>query len=116
MAEMLTVWLIRTFTHDLVEHIGGASLPDDVKRQLGIGNSTGLGMAPFLVSHPLLLHSWMISRETALSRVRMANVSVEKAEELLKLSCRAAQHLQEWNNPDAKHQARIIKLLSLIHI
>ena len=110
MAEMLTVWLIRTFTHDLIEHIGGASLPDDVKRQLGIGNSTGLGMAPFLVSHPLLLHSWMISRETALSRVRMANVSVEIAEELLKLACRAARHLQEWNIPDPNHQARIIEL------
>jgi hypothetical protein len=23
MAEMLTVWLIRTFTHDLIEHMGG---------------------------------------------------------------------------------------------
>ncbi|MDT2073186.1 MAG: hypothetical protein RMX60_06925, partial [Planktomarina sp.] len=32
MAEMLTVWLIRTFTHDLVEHVGGSQLPDIVKR------------------------------------------------------------------------------------
>jgi hypothetical protein len=71
MAEMLTVWLIRTFTHDLVEHVGGGALPVSVKRQLGIGNSTGLGMAPFLVSHPLLLHSWMVCRETALARVRV---------------------------------------------
>ena len=55
MAEMLTVWLIRNFTHDLVEHVGGKVLPRDLKRQLGVGNSTGLGMAPFLVSHPICL-------------------------------------------------------------
>ena len=110
MAEMLTVWLIRNFTHDLIEHVGGASLPDKVKRQLGIGNSTGLGMAPFLVSHPLLLHSWMISRETALARVRVADVSTVKAEQLIKLALRAAQHLAEWNIPDPIHQDRIIKL------
>ncbi|NNK77160.1 MAG: hypothetical protein HKP40_00470, partial [Litoreibacter sp.] len=70
MAEMLTVWLIRGFTHDLVEHVGGAVLDRDLKRHLGIGNSTGLGMAPFLVSHPDLLNNWMLVRETALARVR----------------------------------------------
>ena len=110
MAEMLTVWLIRTFTHDLVEHVGGGKLPDNVKRQLGIGNSTGLGMAPFLVSHPLLLHSWMICRETALARVRVTEVDVDKALQLIALSRRSAQHLLEWNIPDPLHQARIVKL------
>ena len=70
MAEMLTVWLIRGFTHDLVEHLGGRPLERHLKRHLGIGNATGLGMAPFLVSHPLLLDAWMQVRETALSRVR----------------------------------------------
>ena len=110
MAEMLTVWLIRTFTHDLVEHVGGKVLPRDLKRQLGVGNSTGLGMAPFLVSHPMLLHSWMISRETALARVRVAAVSEERAGRLLDLSRRAGQHLLEWNIPDTDHQARIVAL------
>jgi len=110
MAEMLTVWLIRSFTHDLVEHVAGGALPDHVKRQLGIGNSTGLGMAPFLVSHPLLLHSWMVCRETALARVRAAAVDVDVATQLLILSRRAAQHLLEWNIPDPLHQARIVKL------
>ena len=110
MAEMLTVWLIRTFTHDLVEHVGGSQLPDIVKRQLGIGNSTGLGMAPFLVSHPLLLHSWMVCRETALARVRVAEIDLETAAQLVTLSRRVAQHLLEWNIPDPMHQARIVKL------
>ena len=110
MAEMLTVWLIRTFTHDLVEHVGGGKLPDHVKRQLGIGNSTGLGMAPFLVSHPLLLHSWMICRETALARVRVTEFGMDTAVQLIDLSRRAAQHLLEWNIADPLHHARIVKL------
>ena len=59
-AEMLIVWLIRGFTIDLVEHIARARSPDTfipmergIKRHLGVGNATGLGMAPFLVNHPI---------------------------------------------------------------
>ncbi|RWE64452.1 MAG: hypothetical protein EOS42_32380, partial [Mesorhizobium sp.] len=76
-AEMLTVWLIRSFTFDLVDHIarrrnpaGAARLAPELRRALGVGNATGLGMAPFLVRHPLLTHSWFLARETALARVR----------------------------------------------
>lgn len=76
-AEMLAVWLIRCFQIDLVEHMakakGGAraaQLAPALKRRIGIGNATGLGMAPFLVNHPRLLNAWITARETALSRVR----------------------------------------------
>ena len=75
--EMLTVWLIRSFTVDLVNHLaaarGGPSavpLDQDLRRRLGVGNSTGLGMAPFLIKHPTLLNNWMMAREQALARVR----------------------------------------------
>lgn len=111
MAEMLTVWLIRTFTHDLVEHLGGAPLDRGLKRILGIGNSTGLGMAPFLVSHPVLLHNWIAARETALARVRgLDQITPEDAARLLNLADRAARHLDEWEVPDTDHQARIAAL------
>ncbi|KIN63776.1 hypothetical protein Z946_2650 [Sulfitobacter noctilucicola] len=107
-AEMLTVWLIRHFTHDLAEHVGGATLDPALKRHLGIGNSTGLGMAPFLVNHPVLLNNWMLARETALARVR----AIERLDDLQQqhlrhLALRAEQHLNEWNVPDPVHQARI---------
>lgn len=76
-AEMLSVWLTRAFTVDLVEHLaaarGGAKvvrLDPALRRGLGVGNSTGLGMAPFLIRHPLLLNNWMAAREEALARVR----------------------------------------------
>lgn len=75
--EMLTVWLIRAFTVDIVEHMaaamGGdhaARLDPALRRGLGVGNSTGLGMAPFIVRHPVLLNNWIMAREEALARVR----------------------------------------------
>lgn len=76
-AEMLTVYLIRTFVRDLVQHManvrGGPAtvqLDPDLARRLGIGNSTGLGMAPFLINHPQLFNNWITVREEALARVR----------------------------------------------
>lgn len=107
-AEMLTVWLIRHFTHALVEHVGRGTLDADIKRHLGIGNSTGLGMAPFLVNHPVLLNNWMLVRETALARVRaVAVLSSAQIARIGILGARAAAHLAEWQVPDAGHQGRI---------
>lgn len=85
-AEMLAVWLIRSFSLDLVEHMarmaGGAravQITPALRRRLGIGNSTGLGMAPFLVNHPALLSAWMTARETALARIRALPDATEDA-------------------------------------
>ncbi|EBA10762.1 hypothetical protein RCCS2_11167 [Roseobacter sp. CCS2] len=101
MAEMLTVWLIRGFTHDLAEHVGGGTLSREAKRHLGIGNSTGLGMAPFLVNHPLLLDAWMSVRETAIARVRaIERLDEDQIGRIYELVIRAAQYLAEWNVPD----------------
>ncbi|WP_323716401.1 hypothetical protein [Paracoccus aminovorans] len=76
-AEMLSVWLTRNFCADLVDHLAAAQggnravrLDRATRRSLGVGNSTGLGMAPFLVRHPVLLNNWMQAREEALARVR----------------------------------------------
>jgi hypothetical protein len=75
--EMLTVWLIRAFVADLAEHMAGrrggdraARFDPALRRALGIGNATGLGMAPFLVNHPDLLNNWIAAREAAIARVR----------------------------------------------
>ncbi|SDF67171.1 hypothetical protein [Thalassobaculum litoreum] len=114
-AEMLAVWLIRGFTLDLVEHIarrrGGAqaaTLAPGYRRYLGIGNSTGLGMAPFLVNHPLLLHNWIAARETALARVR----GIERAAEaeisaFLAGLDRVRAHVRDWRVSDSRQMARI---------
>ena len=56
-AEMLAVYLIREFSVDLVEHVAhhlnpkkATKLKSNIKQHLGIGNSTGLGMAPLLLN------------------------------------------------------------------
>lgn len=111
MAEMLTVWLIRGFTHDLAEHIGCGTLSRDAKRHLGIGNSTGLGMAPFLVNHPLLLDAWMQVRETAIARVRaIDHLDADQISRIYDLVARAANHLAQWVVPDQIAASRIATL------
>ena len=114
-AEMLTVWLIRGFTHDLVEHIAQQRDPKtfvplarDNKKNLGIGNATGLGMAPFLIKHAVLLNNWVYVRETALARVR----AVKKADnatikQVCRLIARVRQHVEEWNVDDQRQMQRI---------
>ena len=79
--EMMLVYLVRQFTFDQVNHIAKSKNPSKaveldpkIARNLGIGNSTGLGMAPFIVNHPTLLHNWIYCREKALKEIR----SIEK--------------------------------------
>ena len=118
-AEMLTVFLIRQFTFDQLEHIascraGGepAVLAPSLKRSLGIGNATGLGMAPFVVSHPELLHHWFHARESALARVRsMEDISLDDVKRALELQQRAYQHVCEWQTSDEDYQQRNQELL-----
>ena len=114
-AEMLTVWLIRGFTHDLVEHIAkmrnpiaAVGLSRETKRNLGIGNSTGLGMAPFLIKHALLLNNWVIVRETALARVRaIVDSDKDTIKTVGELIARARQHVSQWNVADTRQMGRI---------
>lgn len=105
MAEMLTVWLIRGFSHDLVEYLGRSKINRDLKRHLGIGNATGLGMAPFLIGHPVLLDAWVEARETALARVRaIPRLGKTEQKRLRQLANRVSQHLHEWNVHDEDAQ------------
>lgn len=117
-AEMLSVWLTREFTVDIVEHLaeerGGAAtvkLDPKIKRELGVGNSTGLGMAPFLVRHPVLLNNWMMAREEALARVRAQTMAPPEAVTGVKSALEAAQeNAGLWRS---KHPAQMTKLTNL---
>ena len=117
-AELLCVYLIRCFAFDLVEHLarrrnpeGYARLDPRLKRHLGIGNATGLGMAPFLVSHPVLIHRWFHARETALARVRaLRNVAEAGVARFRTLLHRARRHAAEWRVEDAIQTGRIARL------
>lgn len=113
--EMLAVWLFRWFTVHLIEHLaqvrGGDSavpLAPEVRGFLGVGNATGLGMAPFLGRHPQLVHAWVTARETALARVRsLPETTDETRADFLHLLVRARQHVAEWQVDDPQQMARI---------
>lgn len=105
-AEMMTVWLIRQFTIDVVNHLarqrGGAEaveLAPHLARGLGVGNSTGLGMAPFLVKHPGLLHAWASVREEAFACVRGLDHVTDTQRDHLHQALRDAIHNAEhWSS------------------
>ena len=117
-AEMLSVWLIRQFTVDMVEHMaaacGGttaARLSSDIKRRLGVGNSTGLGMAPFIVRHPVLLNNWMMAREEALARVRsLPEVTAQALDDLRAAWIAARDNATRWRS---EHPLQVTKLRDL---
>jgi hypothetical protein len=121
-AEMLAVYLIRCFTFDLVEHVAERKnssrytlMERDLKRYLGIGNATGLGMAPFLVSHPVLINNWFAARETALARVRsVSSVEPERIALFQSILARARRHVEEWQVEDELQTSRIEVLRSEI--
>ncbi|WP_298788962.1 hypothetical protein [uncultured Marinococcus sp.] len=75
-AQMFAVYMLRHFSFHLVEHIAheknshSIKLGPEIKRFMGTGNATGLGMAPFLISHPKLIHQWIFFREKAIARVK----------------------------------------------
>ncbi len=116
--ELLSVWLIRSFAIDWVEHLaqlkGGnkaTKLNAIAKRSLGIGNSTGLGMAPFLINHPTLINSWINARETALARVcNVAKATEDEKAKFLNLVKRANLNAEGWLT-DHDHQAAKVHCL-----
>ncbi len=117
-AEMLSVWLTRTFTIDLAEHVararGGAKavrLDPAWRRRLGVGNSTGLGLAPFLVRHPALLNNWMTARERALARVRALPVASDATLAGLRTAlAEAEENARLWASDHPMQQSRLADL------
>lgn len=116
--EMLSVWLARAFTTDIAEHLartrGGArAVPLDpaLRRMLGVGNSTGLGMAPFLVRHPALLNNWIAAREEALARVRAQTTVLPGAAEGFAEALAAARaNAADWHSAHPVQQAKLAAL------
>jgi hypothetical protein len=117
-AEMLSVWLTRAFTVDIVEHLARIRAPERavrlapaLRRRLGLGNATGLGMAPFLVNHAPLLHKWIEARETALARVRAVNAAeIARRQRFGTVLSRARAAVDCWHVEDDIQSARIVAL------
>ncbi|MCH8529394.1 MAG: hypothetical protein LAT65_00955 [Saccharospirillum sp.] len=112
-AQMFAVYLLRDFSIQQVEHLArqrdpqqAVALAPALQRYLGIGNATGLGMAPFLINHPQLIQQWVYSRECALASARIQPPSHASRNRLLTLLRRAHRHLQETCTEDAEQTQR----------
>lgn len=112
-AQMTAVYVLRQFSIDQVEFLAKARAPktavalaEPLQRYLGIGNSTGLGMAPFLINHPQLIDRWITSREQALAVAKSQAPTEESRERLLALCHRAHQFFTETTVEDAEQSAR----------
>ena len=118
--EMMLVYLVRQFTFDQVNHIAksrnskkAVSLDKSICKNLGIGNSTGLGMAPFIVNHPTLLNNWILMREKALKQIREIK-NVEEKDFLLFSECLKSSltNITSWNSESEFQIKKINNLLS----
>ena len=117
--EMMLVYLVRQFTFDQVNHVAHHKNPSKailldkkICKNLGIGNSTGLGMAPFIVNHPTLLNNWVLSREIALKKIREIK-TVKKKESDLFIDCikKSLTNITSWNTDSEYQQTKIKNLL-----
>ena len=116
--EMMLVYLVRQFTFDQVNHVAknknpklAVKLDPKICKNLGIGNSTGLGMAPFIVNHPTLLNNWILCRETALKKIRELKKIDLKERNLFKECVRnSIKNITSWNT-ESEYQLKKIKSL-----
>ena len=117
--EMMLVYLVRQFTFDQVNHVArfrnpkvAVNLDPKICKKLGIGNSTGLGMAPFIVNHPTLLNNWIICRETALKKIReIKKVNPDEVELFKKSVKNSIKNITSWNTKNEYQQKKITSLL-----
>jgi len=116
--EMMLVYLVRQFTFDQVNHVAkntnprkAVNLDPEICKSLGIGNSTGLGMAPFIVNHPTLLNNWIYARETALKKIReIKNVATIESNLFKECLKKSIKNITSWNT-ESEYQIKKIKFL-----
>ena len=102
-AQLLTAYLMREYSCDLVEHLAALQSPKAVKldpairRYLGVGNGSALGLIFFAHKHPRLIDAILSARENAIAEARSLKVDAGDArvEELLGLVRRAITFRQQ---------------------
>ncbi|MBU2898153.1 hypothetical protein [Vibrio hepatarius] len=124
-AQMCAVYLLREFSLDwvnyLAKQVGGdkaVKLDKRLRRYLGIGNATGLGMAPYLVNHPCIVNQWMTAREKAVARVLSMHCDPDSQSSFCKLLDQAVKHLKQTktintDQAESNHKT-MVELISII--
>jgi len=116
--EMMLVYFVRQFTFDQVNHIAksrsqknAVELDKKICRSLGIGNSTGLGMAPFIINHPTLLNNWIMAREKALKKIReIRNIKIDDFNYLFDCIKKSKKNIYTWETESDYQNIKIQNL------
>ncbi|MFJ6850037.1 hypothetical protein ACIQM3_05750 [Streptomyces sp. NPDC091271] len=75
-AQLLSAYMMRELSADLVEALAArrsgkaVALDPQVRRFLGVGNSSALGLVLWVGNHPMLVDRWISLREQALAHAR----------------------------------------------
>ncbi|WJR65211.1 hypothetical protein QTA58_13230 [Neorhizobium sp. CSC1952] len=75
-AQLLTAYLMREFSCDLVEHLAAkrsdkaVRLDPKLRRYIGVGNGSALGLIFFVHKHPRLIDGLIAARENAIAMAR----------------------------------------------
>lgn len=75
-AQLLTAYLMREFSCDLVEHLAAkmsdsaVRLDPKLRRYIGVGNGSALGLIFFIHKHPRLIHAMLSAREELIAKAR----------------------------------------------
>ncbi|MFJ4839018.1 hypothetical protein [Streptomyces sp. NPDC088746] len=75
-AQLLSAYMMRELSADLVEALAArrsetaVALDPQVRRFLGVGNSSALGLVLWVGNHPVLVDRWISLREQALAHAR----------------------------------------------
>ena len=100
-AQILAAYMLREFVFDLVDGMASARSPAAakldrrLKRYLGIGNSAGLGLIPFIANHPQIVHRWCMTSELALASARQRIPSGATANAFTRLLDKARQYFEQ---------------------
>ncbi|WP_323131295.1 hypothetical protein [Sinorhizobium medicae] len=75
-AQMLCAYMMRVFAQDLLAHLVRLEAPAapqmaiELRRFLGVGNGSALGLMLFVNNHPRLIERWLFIREEAIARAK----------------------------------------------
>jgi len=102
-AQMVAAYLMREYSCDLVEHLAklksdrAVPLDPALRRFLGVGNGSALGLIFFIHRHPRLIGSWLAAREEAIAKAAALSIGKGDArvETLLGLMRRAIAFRRE---------------------
>ncbi|MEM7797953.1 MAG: hypothetical protein AAF633_02080 [Chloroflexota bacterium] len=105
MAQMFSAFLFREFSLDLAEHIAACQAPrravrldPQIRRFIGIGNATGMGLVPYVINNPHVIHSWIYAREVTLARI--GETPIEPSSPQLKQLFERLKHVRQYFEED----------------